>query len=184
MAPVSTEEWIIAAIRVLGSLLVLRWALAGGIIAVVVDFSDLFLKNLLDLGGVSDYQAFDKWLDQVYQACFLVAAWRKFPVVPKRVALGLFAFRLLGFGLFEATGARGVLLVFPNVFEFWFLAVAAVLRFRPSWRWSAKRTALLLAAVAIPKEFQEYALHHARWLDSFTAVDAVEAIWRWVVPGR
>ena len=31
------------------------------------------------------------------------------------------------------------------------------------------------------KMFQEYALHQARWLDSFTAVEAVEAIWEWAV---
>ena len=43
------EELIIAVVRVLGSLFVLRWALVGGLIAILVDLSDLFLKNLLSL---------------------------------------------------------------------------------------------------------------------------------------
>jgi hypothetical protein len=38
-----------------------------------------------------------------------------------------------------------------------------------------------VALVAL-KLFQEYALHYARWLDGFTAVEAVEAIWRFVTP--
>jgi hypothetical protein len=29
------------------------------------------------------------------------------------------------------------------------------------------------------KLFQEYALHWGKWLDGFTAVEAVEAIWDW-----
>ena len=30
------------------------------------------------------------------------------------------------------------------------------------------------------KEFQEYALHWGKWLDSFTFVEALEAIWDFV----
>jgi hypothetical protein len=32
------------------------------------------------------------------------------------------------------------------------------------------------------KLFQEYAIHQERWLDSFTAVEAVQAVWDWVTP--
>ena len=60
------EMLIIAAVRVAGSLPVLRWPLLGGVLALLVDQSDLFMMNLIDLGGVSDYQRFDKYLDQVY----------------------------------------------------------------------------------------------------------------------
>jgi len=49
------EILIIAAIRIAGSLPVLRWPLAGGILAVLVDLSDLLLRDALDLGGVGDY---------------------------------------------------------------------------------------------------------------------------------
>ena len=70
------EVLVIAAIRIAGSLPVLRWPLAGGLLAILVDLSDLLLRDLLDLGGVPDYQGLDKWLDQVYLGCFLLVALR------------------------------------------------------------------------------------------------------------
>jgi hypothetical protein len=118
------EEIVIGLVRVLGSLPVLRWAFVGALIAIVVDFSDLFLRNLLNLGGIENYQAFDKWMDLVYMATFLIAALR-WAGLAKSVAVGLFLFRMAGFVLFEGTQWRGVLFLFPNVFEFWFVYVAA-----------------------------------------------------------
>ncbi len=45
----------------------------------------------------------------------------------------------------------------------------------------AREALAVSAAVLIPaKLFQEYVLHYGRWLDSFTAVEAVEAIWEWL----
>ena len=63
------EVVVIAAIRIAGSLPVLRWPLLGGLLAILVDLSDLLLRDVLDLGGVPDYQGLDKWLDQVYLGC-------------------------------------------------------------------------------------------------------------------
>ncbi len=176
----TTEMWIIAAVRLLGSLPVLRWPLAGGIIALLADLSDLFLMDSLHLGGVRNYQAFDKWLDQAYLATFLATALRRWPGTPGRTAALLYVYRLVGFAVFEATGERDLLLLFPNVFEFWFLFAAAIERFGLKFRYSRKEVALALAGLTAAKEFQEYALHYARWLDSFTSIDAVKAIWGWL----
>lgn len=173
------EMLIIAIVRIAGSLPVLRWPLAGGILAVLVDFSDLFLMNLLHLGGVHDYQAFYKYLDQVYLGAFLVVALR-WPDPERTVAVGLYAYRLAGFAAFELTGARTLLLFFPNVFEFWFLFVAAVRHWNPPFVFTRKRILGWGAVLLIGKEFQEYAVHGARWFDGFTAVEAVEATWDWL----
>src|SRR5690606_21545618 len=105
----TTEMLIIAAVRVLGSLPVLRWPFYGGVLAVLIDQSDLFLMNLLSLGGVSDYQTFDKYLDQVYLALFMSVAWR-WQGTERNVALGLYLFRLAGFVAFEVTQSRTLLL--------------------------------------------------------------------------
>lgn len=172
----SLEEFIIAVVRVIGSLFVLRWALVGGIIAILVDSSDLFMKNLLDLGGVSNYQAFDKWLDQVYQLTFLAVALR-WSGVARRVAVVLFIYRLAGFVVFEFSQDRLVLFFFPNVFEFWFIFVASLPHWRPRFRYTRRNVALSLSALTVAKLFQEYVLHVGKWLDSFTAVEAVEWIW-------
>lgn len=178
------EVLVIAALRIAGSLPVLRWAFAGAIIAIVVDLSDLFAMNLLHLGGFPDYQEKDKWLDQVYLATFLIVAlrWRG-PV--RTIAVTLYLFRLAGFVAFEVTDDRRVLALFPNVFEFWFVAVAAALHWRPAWVEAPTRRGLALALVVltVAKVAHEYVLHVARALDGFTAVEAVHAIWRWIVPG-
>ena len=70
------EAIVIALIRVAGSLPVLRWAFVGGLIAVFTDLSDLFLRQAIDLGGISNYQEWDKWVDQVYIWLFLALAER------------------------------------------------------------------------------------------------------------
>ena len=169
----STEELVIAIIRILGSLLVFRWAFAGAVVAVLVDFADLFLRSYLELGGISNYQAFDKWLDQVYLLAFLIVAWR-WGGAERNVAVALYAFRLAGFIAFEVSGSRAVLLAFPNVFEFWFLFVAAQRHWWKDFRYTAGNTAAVLGLLVPLKLFQEFALHVAKWLDSFSAADAVD----------
>ena len=173
------EMLIIAAVRVAGSLPVLRWAFWGGLIAVLVDQSDLLLMNLLRLGGVNNYQAFDKYLDQVYLLAFLLVALR-WPDPPRAIAIALYVYRLAGFFAFEATGERDLLLFFPNLFEFWFLFIAALQQFRPRTRLSSAPVLLALAPLLALKLGQEYAIHYARWLDGFTTVEAIEAVWRWL----
>ena len=175
----TTEEIVIALVRVTGALPVLRWALAGALIAIAVDLSDLFQMNLLDLGGVGNYQALDKWLDLSYMVTFLIVALRwKGPA--RTVAAALFALRMVGFATFEATGNRWVLLVFPNAFEFWFVFVAALHHYWPTYQLTATRSLLLLTPIVVLKEVHEYLLHGWRGLDDYVATDLVRDWWRWL----
>ena len=179
------EILIIGAIRVAGSLPVLRWPLAGGILAVLVDLSDLLLRDVLDLGGLGDYQAFDKWVDQVYLATFLVVALR-WSGVERNVAVALYAWRLVGFVAFEVSGDRGLLLWFPNVFEFWFLFVAGLHRFRPRFVWRPVSLVVTLAMLIGLKELHEWSLHGARLFDGISSLEFLELIGervRSLVPG-
>ena len=179
---VSPEVLVIGAIRILGSLPVLRWPLAGGILAVLVDLSDLLLRDVLDLGGIPDYQAFDKWIDQVYLATFLIVAlrWRD----PERaIAVALYAFRLVGFVAFELSGERALLLLFPNLFEVWFLLVAAIHRFRPGFTWRTGPLVGALAVLLVAKELQEWALHGARLFDGVSSLEFLDAVRRWLTGG-
>ncbi|HCV00166.1 MAG: hypothetical protein CL897_01540 [Dehalococcoidia bacterium] len=175
----SLEEIIIAIIRIVGSLAVLKWAFVGGWAAILIDLSDLFLKNLLDLGGVSNYQAFDKWLDQFYMVTFLIVSLR-WKGAARSVAVGLFAFRLAGFVTFQFTGERIVLLAAPNIFEVWFLFVASLTHWRPNFVFSRQKILLFLIPLTALKILQEYALHGGKWLDSFTAIEAIDAIAGWL----
>jgi hypothetical protein len=176
------EVLVIAVVRIAGSLPVLRWPLAGGILAVLVDLSDLLLRDTLDLGGVPDYQSLDKWLDQVYLVAFLVVALRW--AGPERaIAVVLYAYRLVGFAAFEVTGDRGLLLFFPNVFETWFLLVAFVHWFRPRAAWTRTRLAVALGMAAALKELQEWGLHGARLFDGISSLDAIDIVRRWITGG-
>ena len=199
----TTEELIIAVVRVLGSLPVLFFPFPGSIIAMLTDLSDLFLMNGIHAGGVHDYQEFDKWLDQVYMLTFLAVAFR-WRGVPRTIAVVLYAYRLIGFVTFEVTGERDVLLAFPNLFEFWFVFVAGLKFFHleasptsvgqgPSpdpqrlvglipFRYTIGQLATVIPVLLAVKLFQEYTLHVGRWLDGFTAFEAIEAIWRFLTP--
>ena len=175
----TTEELIITAVRVAGALPVLRWAFGGALIAIVVDLSDLFLMNLIDAGGVRNYQALDKWLDVSYMLAFLAVALR-WEGWARRIAVALFALRAVGFVAFEVTGERWMLVALPNAFEFWFVFVAWVRHRRPAYELTLGRSLAWLVPVVLLKEVQEAVLHGWRGLDGFTAVEFVSNIWRWV----
>jgi hypothetical protein len=164
----------IGAYRVAGSLPVLKWPFAGALIAVLTDFGDLFLMDWL--GGIPDYQRFDKVCDLAYMATFAIVALRWRPL-ERNIALGLFAFRMIGDALFELTGARIVLFAFPNLFEFWFIFVAARDRFRPSFTLHGRSTVIALALLLLAKETQEWLLHVNQFLDSYVATDVVADLW-------
>jgi hypothetical protein len=173
---VTPEILVIAAIRIAGSLPVLRWPLAGGILAILVDLSDLLLRDALDLGGVGDYQSLDKWLDQVYMAAFLVVAMR-WHGPPRSIAIALYAYRLVGFVAFELTGERALLLLFPNVFELWFLLVAAAGPDRVA-AWSTAWVGAALLALTAAKEVQEWAIHGACLFDGISSLEFLDLVWR------
>ena len=175
------EILIIAAVRIAASLSVLRWPLAGALLAIGADLGDLLLRDLLDLGGVGDYQAFDKWLDQVYLATFLIVAVR-WSGPPRTIAIVLYSWRLVGFVLFELTGERTLLLLFPNVFELWFLLVVVAAPERVAG-WSVARLAVGLLALTALKELQEWALHGARLFDGISSTEFLQLVWQRLTGG-
>lgn len=177
------EVLVIVVYRIVGSLPILRWPFAGALLSIAVDLFDLLLINLLDLGGVPNYQSLDKYLDQAKLFLFLVVAVRRWEGVERRVAVGLYLYRIVGFLAFEVTGNRLILLAFPNVFEFWFLLVAGSHAFRRPVAWTGRRLVVVLAGLTIVKEIQEWALHAARLFDQITFIDALRLIWRTLTGG-
>jgi hypothetical protein len=169
------------AFRVATALPVLRWPLAGGLLAIGGDLADLLLRDLLGIGGL-DYQLLDKLLDQVYLALFLVVALR-WDGVERRVSIALYVFRLVGSIVFLATDERVVLLLFPNVFEPWFLLVALLHHRREPVAWTPGRLAVALAGVTALKLVQEWALHGARLFDGITSLEFLDQVRRWLTGG-
>jgi hypothetical protein len=174
---------LVFAYRMVGSLPVLRWPFWGAVLAILVDLFDLLLFNLATVvfgwPGFDGYQTFDKWADQVYLAAFLIVAMRDFPRTARVVAGGLYVLRLVGFAGFEiGLLPREGLFLFPNLFEFWFIAVAFTMRYRPAFEWTPGRSVVALVLLGAGKEVQEWALHVARLFDGVTFLDALDAIRR------
>lgn len=174
------EQVVIGLIRLASALPVLRWPLAGALVAIAADLSDLFWMEVLDLGGVPGYQRFDKFLDLGYMATFGVVAlrWRG---LEGGVAVGLVVFRLVGLVAYAATGERVFLLAFPNVFEFWFVLVAARRHLRAEAMGPAEAGRWLLV-LTLAKGVQEYVLHGWRGLDRYGFFEFFEVLLR-TLPG-
>jgi hypothetical protein len=100
----------------------------------------------------------------------------------RTVAIALYAFRLVGFIAFELTHERAILLLFPNVFEFWFILAAALGPSRVAG-WSKARLAVALIALVGLKEVHEWALHGARLFDGIGALEAIDLFWRTLTGG-
>jgi hypothetical protein len=114
---------IVVALRLVLPLSILRWPLAGGILALVVDAVDVVLVDglaslfgePLEFGPL--YAQIDKWLDTYYLAIEAAVAYRWAERTLRTTAIALFAWRLIGVILFEITAVRPLLVVFPNLFE-------------------------------------------------------------------
>ena len=93
------------------------------------------------------YQGYDKALDIYYLAIAYIATlrnWTNYAAV--RISRFLFYYRLVGVVLFELTQIRWLLLVFPNVFEYFFIFYEIV-----RLRWDPRRLSdkALSAAAAL-----------------------------------
>jgi hypothetical protein len=157
---------IVIALRLVVPLTILRWPLAGGVLAMVVDALDVVLVDAVAqaLGQPPEFGPFyaqiDKWLDLYYLGLELVVVRRWPELLPRRAATGLFAWRLIGVILFEITAYRPLLVVFPNLFENLYLYVLVVRRWFPRLMpRSVAQTLLVLVILLIPKLVQEWVLH-------------------------
>ena len=163
----TNEEILIAIIRITGSLFTLKWAFIGSIFAVFIDLSDLFWQDFLDMGGIRNYQAFDKILDVFYMSIFLFIAIRWKNILSK-IAIFLFLFRLFGLLIFEITQDRIFLLLFPNIFEFWFILVTGLKLFMKEKTILKPRIIIISLFISgVLKIFHEWVLHGIKFFDQW-----------------
>lgn len=171
----TVETLLIVLLRLILPLTILRWPLAGGLLALAADALDIVFASLVDLGGLWNYHSLDKYLDTYYLGLEAIVAQRWMPI-PRWTATLLFGYRLIGVVLFEATNIRMFLFVFPALFENFFLFYAALLRFAPEYDLTLRRLAMWLAILLVPKMIQEYVLHYQQWLDDVVAVEVIEDV--------
>jgi hypothetical protein len=135
--------------------------------ALVLDAADQTILQTfteLDTTETGPYQGFDKALDIYYLAIAYLATMRNWTSdAAFRISQFLFYYRLLGVMLFELLDSRLMLLIFPNTFEYFFIAYEVIrLRFDPS-RVSARFWLLTAAGLWVfVKLPQEYWIHIAQ----------------------
>jgi hypothetical protein len=151
-------------IRFLLPLLIPRFPLPAILGCLVVDAADQSIFQSFTDDPLPGYQTYDKALDVFYLAIAYFSTMRNWrDPVAFEVARFLYIYRLVGVTLFELFHHRWLLLVFPNTFEYFFIAYEAV-----RTRWNPLRltaTAVVTMAAVIwvfIKLPQEWWIHIAQ----------------------
>lgn len=155
--------WIVVSIiRLVAPLLILVAPVAGSVVGILGDMTDIVWLDLLDATNISEnYNQFDKLFDLYLYLVMGYAARRWKNKVARNVAWGLLGFRAMGTLVYEVVKQRWLLLVFPNVFVWFFLfQLVSVEVFKRDWVGkSYGRAAIIVVLLAIPKIYQEYLFH-------------------------
>jgi hypothetical protein len=166
---------LIVGVRLVVPLFIPRFPLVivAAMLVDAVDQTLLATFTEVNTGEDGPYQSYDKALDIYYLTVAYLSTMRNWASEGAfRVAQFLFFYRLVGVTLFELFEERALLLIFPNTFEYFFIAYELVrLRWDPT-RISARGWVLTAGAIWVfVKLPQEYWIHIAQ--KDFT--DAVRA---------
>jgi hypothetical protein len=150
---------IIVFIRSLIPLTIFKYPLLGGVLSIMTDYVDMDILKLFG-SNLNDYQQIDKILDMYYLSLefYIVLSWKN--LLAKRASILLFCYRLLGILLFMLFTNGIILVIFPNLFEFFYLfylGFKKLHKFDPIT--SFKSLATILFLLLIPKLIHEYLLH-------------------------
>jgi hypothetical protein len=165
--------------RFLVPLLIPRYPLPGIVASLVLDGVDQTIFQALGFDPPG-YQGYDKAMDVYYLAIAYLSTMRNWTSQPAvRVAKFLYFYRLLGVAIFEQVHWRPLLLLFPNTFEYFFIAYELVrLRWSPA-RYGLRYWVTMAAAIwVVVKLPQEYWIHIAK-LDVTDLL--AEQPWLWAV---
>jgi hypothetical protein len=154
--------WTVVLARFALPLLIPRYPLPAIVGSLVLDAADQTIFQTFGFNPPS-YQSYDKAMDVFYLSVAYMASLRNWAsLAGVRVSRFLFFYRQVGVVAFELSGVRALLLVFPNTFEYFFIAYEGIRS-----RWNPARFGLkfwvLVAGViwVFIKLPQEYWIHIA-----------------------
>jgi hypothetical protein len=155
---------LVVGARFIIPLFIPRFPLPAVVAALVLDAADqtIFQQyTTLDLAG---YQTYDKALDIYYLTIAYISTMRNWGGgYAFGVAQFLWYYRLVGVVLFEFTQARWLLLVFPNTFEYYFIAIEAYKTGRNHLRLTKRQVFAIAGSIWVfIKLPQEYWIHIAK----------------------
>ncbi len=155
-------EFVIVAVvlaRLLVPLLIIRWPLPAIVASLIIDAVDQTVFQAVAPGAdLSGYQTYDKALDIYYLVIAYISTLRNW-TSPFAVSIARFLiyYRLIGVVLFELTGERGILFIFPNTFEYFFIFYESVRLFWDPRRMSRRvllgATAFIWIFIKLPQEW-------------------------------
>lgn len=144
--------------RILAAILMFFFPVLGYFLTLFFDSIDLWLFVIFDSPFSIHYNIIDKSLDFFTLLIALIISFR-FEKIQKNAAIFLFIWRLIGFFAFFLTGQKFYFLIFPNIFENFFLFCIIQRKYFPDFRTTKKNLWLIILLLAIPKLFQEWFLH-------------------------
>lgn len=147
----------IIVLRIICSPLIFFQPVLAIILSVFLDIIDGDFANTVVTK--KQYQLIDKNLDLWWFINIMFFISIKYPDL-KNYFLFLFIYRLIGQSIFYATKNRGVLLFFPNFFEWIFYLVFIGINYYPSLL-VGQTFYIILALIIIIKIYQEWFLHVA-----------------------
>lgn len=149
----------VVALRLIVPLFIPRFPLPAILASLVIDGVDQTIFQKFGMESVLDnYQSYDKSLDIYYLAIAYTSTLRNWLGTTEfEIGRFLWYWRLVGVLGFELSQWRPLLLIFPNTFEYFFIAYEAI---RTLWRPDrlSKRTLILMAAgiwifIKLPQEW-------------------------------
>jgi hypothetical protein len=144
-------------------LTILRYPLPGVLACLVVDGMD---QTIFQWFGYDPewYQGYDKAMDVFYLGIAYISTMRNWISLPAfNVSRFLFFYRQIGVVAFELTQVRALLMIFPNTFEYFFIAYEGIRARWNSARFQMKFWVLTAAFIWIfIKLPQEYWIHIAQ----------------------
>lgn len=150
--------------RLVVPLAIPRYPLPGILASLLIDTIDQTVFEAILGQEFAGYQLYDKALDVYYQTIAYISTlrnWARGPVF--FVARCLWYYRLIGVVLFEIFDARSLLLVFPNTFEYYFIAIEFMKVARNPFGLRTRQAAALAAFIWVwIKLPQEWWLHVAQ----------------------
>jgi hypothetical protein len=149
--------------RLLVPLFIPRFPLPGILGAIVLDAIDHTVFQAFGEVDLAAYQSYDKALDIYYLTIAYASTIRNWEAGPA-FALGrvLWYYRLVGVALFEFLESRWLLLLFPNVFEYYFAVIEALKVSRNPFRLTIRQLAAVAAVIWIGIKLpQEWWIHVA-----------------------
>jgi hypothetical protein len=148
-------------LRLLVPLTILRWPVFGVLISMYLDMQDFNYLNTDTPDRMSTYQTWDKIMDTYYLAIafYTSLSWKE--VLAKKLSIFFFSWRTLGVIVLLFVHSRGLLLLFPNIFENFFLFYVLFKKFAKNSKLFTSVTViiLVLSSIVIPKVVAEYYLH-------------------------